>query len=176
MSKVGTLLGDGKRRPPARYRLPENLAMVEKVLATNRSPAARKFASSRCCTTSVCKTSSSSASTGSQPLKAASTRRQSHKLRSGVDSVTKVPFAAGAVGNTLTFMNLSKNFDITAVARCLQDAKDARLLADPNVAVLENEEAVLEKVSEIPYQQLTQTQQGGDIGTTAFKKVGITLM
>jgi general secretion pathway protein D len=49
------------------------------------------------------------------------------------------------------------------------------LLADPNVAVLENEDAVLEKVSEIPYQQLTQTQQGGDIGTTAFKKVGITL-
>jgi hypothetical protein len=72
-------------------------------------------------------------------------------------------------------MNLSRNFDITTVARCLQDTKDARLLADPNVAVLENEDAVLEKVSEIPYQQLTQTSQGGNIGTTAFKKVGITL-
>jgi general secretion pathway protein D len=93
----------------------------------------------------------------------------------GVDSVTKVPFASDAVGNTLTFMSLSRNFDITTVARCLQNTKDARLLADPNVAVLENEDAVLEKVSEIPYQQLTQTQQGGDIGTTAFKKVGITL-
>jgi general secretion pathway protein D len=93
----------------------------------------------------------------------------------GVDSVTKVPFAADSVGNTLTFMNLSRNFDITTVARCLQDTKDARLLADPNVAVLENEDAVLEKVSEIPYQQLTQTSQGGNIGTTAFKKVGVTL-
>ena len=92
-----------------------------------------------------------------------------------VDSITKVPFPAGAVGNTLTFMNLSKNVDLTTVARCLQSAKDARLLADPNVAVLENEEAVLERVSEIPYQQLTQTQQGGEIGTTAFKKAGITL-
>jgi hypothetical protein len=30
-------------------------------------------------------------------------------------------------------------------------------------------------VSEIPYQQLTETQQGGSIGTTAFKKAGITL-
>jgi general secretion pathway protein D len=93
----------------------------------------------------------------------------------GVDSVTKVPFAADSVGNTLTFMNLSRNFDITTVARCLQNTKDARLLADPNVAVLENEDAILEKVSEIPYQQLTQTSQGGNIGTTAFKKVGITL-
>ncbi len=93
----------------------------------------------------------------------------------GVDSVTQVPFAAGTVGNTLTFMSLSRYLDITTVARCLSDAKDARLLADPNVAVLENEDAILEKVSEIPYQQLTQTSQGGNIGTTAFKKVGITL-
>jgi hypothetical protein len=86
-----------------------------------------------------------------------------------------VPFAAGTVGNTLTFTNLSRHVDLTTIARCLQTANDARLLADPNVAVLENEEAILEKVSEIPYQQLTQTQQGGAIGTTAFKKAGITL-
>jgi general secretion pathway protein D len=92
-----------------------------------------------------------------------------------IDSVTNVPFASGGVGNTLTFLNLSRNVDLTAVVRCIQTAKDARLLADPNVAVLENEEAILEKVSEIPYQQLTQTQQGGEIGTTAFKKAGITL-
>jgi general secretion pathway protein D len=57
----------------------------------------------------------------------------------------------------------------------LQGAKDARLLANPNAVVLENEEAIFEKVQEIPYQQLTQTQQGGSIGTTSFKKAGITL-
>ena len=39
----------------------------------------------------------------------------------------------------------------------------------------ENEQAIFEKVQEIPYQQLTQTQQGGSIGTTAFKNVGIEL-
>lgn len=92
-----------------------------------------------------------------------------------VDSVTSVPFGSGAVGNTLTFMNLSRHVDITAVAHMLQTAKDARLLADPNVSVSDNEEAVLKKVSEIPYQQLTETQQGGSIGTTAFKEAGITL-
>jgi general secretion pathway protein D len=93
----------------------------------------------------------------------------------GAESVTAVPFPTGTVGNTLTFTNLSRNFDLTAIAMCLQGAKDARLLADPSVSVLENEEALFEKVSEIPYQQLTQTQQGGEIGTTAFKKAGITL-
>ncbi len=93
----------------------------------------------------------------------------------GIDSLMEVPFQAGTAGSTLTFMNLSRHFDITAVAVALQGASDSRLLADPNVAVLENEEAIIKKVSEIPYQQLTQTQQGGNIGTTAFKEAGITL-
>jgi general secretion pathway protein D len=93
----------------------------------------------------------------------------------GIDSITQVPFPAGAAGSALTFMNLSKHFDITAVVEALQGASDARLLADPNAVVLENEDAVFEKVQEIPYQQLTQTAQGGSIGTTAFKKAGITL-
>lgn len=93
----------------------------------------------------------------------------------GVDSILEVPFQSGVAGSTLTFMNLSRHFDITAVAMALQSASDARLLADPHVAVLENEEAIFKGVSEIPYQQLTQTQQGGEIGTTAFKEAGITL-
>ncbi len=92
-----------------------------------------------------------------------------------VDSVMKVPFAADATGAALTFMNLSKTLDITAVLLALQNAKDARLLADPHVAVLENEEAIFQSVSEIPYQQLTQTEAGGQIGTTAFKEAGISL-
>jgi general secretion pathway protein D len=93
----------------------------------------------------------------------------------GVDSLTTLPFPSGTAGNTLTLMSLNRHIDITAVARFLASASDARLLADPNVLVLENEEAHFERVSEIPYQQLTQTQQGGSIGTTAFKKAGTTL-
>jgi general secretion pathway protein D len=93
----------------------------------------------------------------------------------GVDSVLQVPFQAGTAGSTFTAMNLNKHIDISAVILALQKAKDARLLADPNVAVLENEEALFKKVSQIPYQQLTQTQQGGQIGTTSFKEAGIVL-
>jgi general secretion pathway protein D len=81
----------------------------------------------------------------------------------------------GGTGKPFTFMSLSPDFDITAVILALQNANDARLLADPHVAVLDNEEAEFRSVSEIPYQQLTQTGTGPPIGTTAFKNAGISL-
>jgi general secretion pathway protein D len=92
-----------------------------------------------------------------------------------VDSIMQVPFAPGSTGSTLTFMNLSRHFDLTGVVLALQNARDARLLADPFVVVAENEDALFQSVSEIPYQQLTETSAGGQIGTTAFKEAGITL-
>lgn len=92
-----------------------------------------------------------------------------------IDSIMQVPFTPGATGSTLTFMNLSRHFDLTGVVLALQNARDARLLADPFVVVSENEDATFQSVSEIPYQQLTETAGGGQIGTTAFKEAGITL-
>lgn len=78
-------------------------------------------------------------------------------------------------GINLAFGAFTNHLDIRGVAAALQTAKDARLLANPSVAVLDNEEAIFQSVAEIPFQQLTQTQQGGQIGTTAFKDAGITL-
>jgi general secretion pathway protein D len=85
------------------------------------------------------------------------------------------PFTSGAPGGGFTIKSLTRNFDINTVLVALQNAKDARLLADPNVTVEENEIATMESVQEIPFQQITQSELGGQIGTTAFKKVGITL-
>jgi hypothetical protein len=48
-------------------------------------------------------------------------------------------------------------------------------LANPNVVVKDNETAKWESVTEIPYQQISQSELGGQIGTTAFKKAGIIL-
>ncbi|MEX2317819.1 MAG: secretin N-terminal domain-containing protein [Pirellulales bacterium] len=93
----------------------------------------------------------------------------------GIDSVMQVPFQASAAGSTLTFMNLSRHLDITGVALALSNANDARLVANPNVTVEDNEDAIFQSVSEIPYQQLTQTSAGGQIGTTSFKEAGTTL-
>jgi hypothetical protein len=75
----------------------------------------------------------------------------------------------------MTFMNLSRNFDITATIEALCQSKDSQLLADPSVTVVDREPATIQVVTEIPYQQLTQTQQGGNIGTTAFREAGVTL-
>ncbi|MCG8450746.1 MAG: hypothetical protein MI725_14345 [Pirellulales bacterium] len=91
------------------------------------------------------------------------------------DTTTLAPFTAGAVGGTATIKSLSTNFDITAVALLLQNAKDARLLANPNVTVMENQIAEMSSVQQIPFQQQTQSELGGQLATTAFKDVGITL-
>lgn len=174
MSKVGkcSIMEKEDRLIVADY--PENLAMIEKVLTQIDHPRPQVRIVALMYDISL-EDIQQIGINWSPTLKGRLDSTGKAQTSLGVDSVTQVPFAAGTVGNTLTFMSLSRYLDITTVARCLSDAKDARLLADPNVAVLENEDAVLEKVSEIPYQQLTQTSQGGNIGTTAFKKVGITL-
>ena len=92
-----------------------------------------------------------------------------------IDSLLSVPVAAGAPDGSMAFMSLSRNFDITAVVKALQEAKDSRLLADPNVTVLDHENAQMSIIKEIPYQELTQTSAGGQIGTTAFREAGIKL-
>jgi general secretion pathway protein D len=93
-----------------------------------------------------------------------------------IDSVMQTPPVPGDINGVFTFMNLSRNFDLTAVVQALQTCKDSRLLSNPNVTTLENEEATISIVTEIPYQQLTQTQQGGNIGTTAFREAGVKLV
>ncbi len=92
-----------------------------------------------------------------------------------VDALTKAPFDAGSAGSSFTFFSLESDFSLEAVVRALHQATDSRLLASPNVTVLDNERASIESVSEIPFQQLTQTSAGGQIGTTSFKEAGIKL-
>ena len=102
-------------------------------------------------------------------------------LALGTAPFNTLEFTDGAItGLTASMGNiavgtLSRHFDINAVVLAMQQANDARLLADPNVAVLDNEQATFRSVREIPIQQLTETAQGGNIGTTAFREAGIKL-
>lgn len=90
-------------------------------------------------------------------------------------SQTAPDFDESGTGSSFSFFTFDGNVNLSAVVVALQQAEDSRLLADPNVTVMDNESANIESISEVPYQELTQTTGGGNIGTTAFKEVGIKL-
>lgn len=75
----------------------------------------------------------------------------------------------------LRFGWLNNNVDLDFQLKAQAERIDAKLLANPRVLVLDNEKAVIKIVSEIPYQQLQESQLGGRIGATAFREVGVEL-
>ncbi len=87
----------------------------------------------------------------------------------------------GATGKTagtsglLKFGWLKNNLDIDVLIRAQQNLVNAKLLANPRILVLDNETAQIEITSEIPYQELTETSGGGNIGSTSFKNIGVML-
>lgn len=93
----------------------------------------------------------------------------------GLESAIAIPAAAGDPTGVMTFQTLNSSFDLTAVVDAVRQMDDSRLLADPNVVVVNREKAMIQIVTEIPYQQLTQTSAGGNIGTTAFREAGVML-
>ena len=80
-----------------------------------------------------------------------------------------------AANGALTLTSLNRYSNIETVLQALETSDDSRLLADPNVVVMNHETAEIEIVTEIPYQQLTQGLEGGTIGTTEFREAGVTL-
>lgn len=83
--------------------------------------------------------------------------------------------AAAPTGAQWVFRTLSSSFELNSVLQALDSTKGAKLLADPHVTVVDRHTASIDIVTKIPIQQLTQTQQGGSIGTTAFEEAGIKL-
>ena len=96
------------------------------------------------------------------------------------------PFTTGAFSGTtnhaskteglLRFGFLNSYVDIDAILRAEQEQFDAKLLANPKILVLDNQEALIKIIEEIPFQELTETAAGGSIGTTQFREVGIELL
>jgi general secretion pathway protein D len=81
----------------------------------------------------------------------------------------------GPTGPQWVFRSLGSNFELNTVLQALDETRGAKLLADPHVTVLDRQKASIDIITKIPIQQLTQTQQGGSIGTTAFEEAGIKL-
>ncbi|MCK4794329.1 MAG: hypothetical protein KAV87_61950, partial [Desulfobacteraceae bacterium] len=89
---------------------------------------------------------------------------------------------SGATGKTDTssgsirFGWLNKSIDIDTIIRAQQENVNAKLLANPRILVLDNEKAEIRIISEIPYQELTESSDGGTMGTTSFREVGVELV
>ncbi|MHC4116266.1 MAG: secretin N-terminal domain-containing protein [Planctomycetota bacterium] len=75
---------------------------------------------------------------------------------------------------TLNFGIITEHTDLSVLISAIQEQDSAKLLANPRLLVLDNEEATFKAIEEIPYQQL---QQGGfeAFGTTEFKEIGVEL-
>lgn len=88
---------------------------------------------------------------------------------------------SGNVGKTsgtdglLRFGLVNDNVRLDAVIRAQKEDVRAKLLANPRILVLDNEQAEIKIVEEIPYQELTESSAGGQIGTTEFRDVGVEL-
>lgn len=67
------------------------------------------------------------------------------------------------------------NNGITTSIHALQAVSDVEILSSPRILVLSGQEATIQTVEEIPYQETNQTSAGGEISGIEFKEVGITL-
>jgi len=75
----------------------------------------------------------------------------------------------------LRFGILNNSLDINALLRAEQENIDAKLLANPRIMVVDNEEATFDIVTEHPYVERTITA-GSTTETVKFKNVGVKLV
>ncbi|GIW99882.1 MAG: hypothetical protein KatS3mg111_3215 [Pirellulaceae bacterium] len=90
-----------------------------------------------------------------------------------LDTVTAT--LASPTNGVLTLSTINRLGTVRSIFQALESGDDSRLLADPNVVVMNHEQAQINIVTEVPYQQLTQGLNGGEIGTTAFREAGVQL-
>ena len=78
------------------------------------------------------------------------------------------------IGGALTTAIISAGTNIEALIEMLATKGSAKILANPKILVMNNQEANIDIVEEIPYQQITM-EGNRTIITTNFKEVGIKL-
>ena len=100
------------------------------------------------------------------------------------DSSRRDPFMTGKFSSATTETTgtgilrlgwLNAGIDIDTLLKAQHNKIDAKLLANPRVLVLDNETASIKIITEKPYIELAQTSEGGSIGTTKFREIGVEL-
>jgi type IV pilus secretin PilQ/predicted competence protein len=85
-----------------------------------------------------------------------------------------LPFASTG-GISLSFGSLINNFKLEALIQAVVDNTESRILANPKILTLNNEEANIEIIEEFPYNDVTQTSSGGQLSNITFKEIGTKL-
>ncbi len=89
---------------------------------------------------------------------------------------------ADTIGNATAYMTtgLGGEFSLVSgtirnVVNLLQQKRNIEILASPRVLVVSGQRAEIKTVEEIPYQEKTGTSLGGELTSTEFKEVGVSL-
>lgn len=92
---------------------------------------------------------------------------------------TSTPFVAGSydesTGGSIRLGLLNDTVDIDIALNILHQRDLAKLLANPRIVVIDNETATFEIIREIPYQEISETFEGGRMTGYKFKPVGVEL-
>ena len=73
----------------------------------------------------------------------------------------------------MTFGFVRSGIDLTV--RALQEHRDVEILSSPRILVLSGQTASIKTVEEIPYEESSDTSEGGSLTSIEFKEAGITL-
>ena len=84
-------------------------------------------------------------------------------------------FLPTSAASQIFFKVLGGDIDLSAIIAAEVTSRNAKLLANPTITTIENKPAIIRIVQEFPYQELTQTSEGGSIGSTKFKEIGTVL-
>lgn len=92
------------------------------------------------------------------------------------------PATVETIGNATAFntTGIGGNFSVISgtirnVVSMLQQKRNIEILASPRVMVVSGKTASIEAVRELPYNEITNTSEGGQLSSTEFKKVGVKL-
>ena len=106
--------------------------------------------------------------------------RQNFTTRLGSTIESAANIGAATAFNTTSAGGIAGNFSVISgtirnVVHLIQQKREVEILASPRVMMVSGQTAIIEAVDEIPYQEVSQTTQGGELTYYEFKLVGVKL-
>ncbi len=100
------------------------------------------------------------------------------------ERLVSTPSDTDTLGNATVFNTVGAGGDFSLISgtirhvlHAIQQKRDVEILASPSTRVVSGQSATIKAVEEIPYEEITDTAQGGAgaLTTTEFKEVGVNL-